>query len=86
MLHLDRQHTGPDLDGVDLVKGDGEDGQQIGVIGSWAIQTLRKPSSRSAVRFLTTASTGEPPFVSLSNPTRLRLICMHTIEALGAEK
>ena len=32
------------------------------------------------------ASTGEPPFVSLSNPTRLRLICMLTIEALGAEK
>jgi hypothetical protein len=31
------------------------------------------------------ASTGEPPAVPLSNPTRLRLICMLTIEALGAE-
>jgi len=33
MLHLDRQHTGPDLDGVDLAKGDGKDGQQIRIVG-----------------------------------------------------
>ena len=32
-------------------------------------------------RLFTVASTGEAPSESLSNPTRLRLICMLTIEA-----
>ena len=45
--------------------------------GICAIQTLRKPSSRSFARLFTVASIVEPP----TGPTSVRLICILTIEA-----
>ncbi len=44
MLDLDRHHARPDLDPVDLVKGDGEDGQQI-----WVVGHLRHPDFAEAL-------------------------------------
>src|ERR1700710_833974 len=50
--------------------------------GSWAIQTLRKPSSRIAARLDTKASIGDVPLVLVTSPTMVRLICMLSIESL----
>jgi len=44
MLHLDRHHARADLDGVDLMKGDGEDRQQVRVVGQ-----LGHPDSAKAL-------------------------------------
>ena len=80
-------HTRADLDGVDLAKGDGERwsaGRGRRAAGpSRPCGSPRRAAWRGCSRV---ASTGDVPPVSLSNPTRLRLICMLPIEAPDGEK